>query len=144
MKNKFICIPDEHPAFVAMFDLDVENDCGYTLLFDENQLHASIIILKKGGTCLMKKAIDGFEHLYAELLEMKGNLESRKEAEKAKALEEVERRFEIESNQIDKAIDSVTKEVEEPVEETIDNAEVVEEVEIVAEETSDNSVEQAQ
>lgn len=62
------------------------------------------------------KALEGFERQFDELQEMKANLENEKEIAKNEALLEVERKFALKSEQIERVIAtvSIAEEIEVP------------------------------
>lgn len=110
---------EDRPAFVQIVEkqpLLIIN--GYTLQIDVENLSASIIKLKKGGNKIMlkqvKKAKQGFEEIYAQLLKMQDNLE-----------DEVRKLVEQKQEEINKMIDdcTYTEEVEVPDEEVVETDE---------------------
>lgn len=82
------------------------------------------------------KALEGFERQFDELQEMKANLENEKEIAKNEALLEVERKFALKSEQIERVIAtvSIAEEIEVPdVEVEADNEMINNEEEIKVE-----------
>jgi hypothetical protein len=71
------------------------------------------------------KALEGFEKQFEELNEMKANLEIEKEEAKKLAIDEVEEKFAVKSQRIDKVLEdvSVIEEIEVTEEEKTDDAE---------------------
>lgn len=80
------------------------------------------------------KALEGFERQFDDLNEMKANLELEKEEAKKVAIAEVEAKFAVKSERIDKVLEtvSVTEEIEVPDEEVV-TTEVVYDGEVVEE-----------
>lgn len=112
----------------------------YSLQIDFANHFVSIINLKKGGkkpmTKTVLKALEGFERQFDELQEMKANLENEKEIARNEALLEVERKFALKSEQIERVIAtvSIAEEIEVPdVEVEADNEMINNEEEIKVE-----------
>ena len=134
-------IPDNRPVFMKMVDeneFEQPNLNGYTLQVNIVDRCASIINLTKGGRSSMiktvVKALEGFERQFDDLNEMKANLELEKEEAKKVAIAEVEAKFAVKSERIDKVLEtvSVTEEIEVPDEEVV-TTEVVYDGEVVEE-----------
>lgn len=112
---------NDRPPFTKMVEIDEQPIInGYTLQVDVDNQQASIINLKKGGEVSMKKiivkALEGFEKQFDDLNEMKANIEAEIEIAKADAIAEVEARFAVKVQRIDKVLEdvSVTEEIEVP------------------------------
>lgn len=135
MKNDFVFIKDDRPAFMMMVeDSPLPNMNGYTLNLDIKSESLSIIKLKKGGNKFMVekivKAKVGFEEIFAKINEMKANLEAEKEEAIKLAIAKVEEVYAGKSADIDNVLAgvSVVEEIEVPeVTEEVVAEEVVEE-----------------
>lgn len=145
MKHTFISLA-ERPAFMKIVDLEQQEICdGYILQIDIQNNSASIIKLKKGGKVSMKKtivkALEGFEKQFDDLNEMKANIQNEIEIAKADAIAEVEARFAVKVQRIDKVLEdvSVTEEIEVAEEEKQD-AEIDTPVQSDAEIVNENEI----
>lgn len=130
----------ERPAFIKMVDMSdniIEINNGYILQVNPNNLFASVIKFKKGGTNMATKTIlkakPKFEAIFDELNARKAELDSKKEIALneaiAKATADVEADFANEAEIINNMLAEITEE------EVIE----VEDEEIVAnDETSEN------
>lgn len=84
----------DRPAFVRIIEHEQEyNMDGYTLQIDYDNLSASIIISKKGGTGSMLKTVEkvkaGYEQIYNDVLAYEQSLEEKIRQQMAEDLERV-------------------------------------------------------
>lgn len=98
---------NDRPPFTKMVEIDEQPIInGYTLQVDVDNQQASIINLKKGGNCSMsiqtvRKALEGLEDVYEQLLEKKANNNAKKEAEKQAIIDRHEAEKQVEFAEID-------------------------------------------
>lgn len=127
---------EDRPSFVMTIEYNngiVDLDDTTVVRIDDDFKSCNIILKKGGKKSMLKpvvKALEGFEKQFDELNEMKTNLEAEKEVARQEALAEVDKRFEVKSERIDRVLETVseTVEVEVPDEEVEETVEVEEEV----------------
>lgn len=133
---------NDRPPFTKIVEIEEQPTInGYTLQVDVDNQQASIINLKKGGKCSMsiqtvRKALEGLEDVYEQLLEKKAKNNEKKDAEKQAIIDRHEAEMQVEFAELDTKYANLLTRIDNAILEASDEVEV----EVPDQETPDAEV----